>query len=224
VTIGSALRQAAVDLYFNSWRFVPANLLWGAGLLAVIFLGVGWPPAFALAVLLAIPVAGMHRMAALIVRGEHAGFSDFVDGMRRFALTAAAVAAGAAAVAAVLTTNVVIGFQAGGPVGWFLGATALYGEIALAMFLVAIWPVLVDPVHEGAPLRRRLVIAGLVVIGRPGRLFLLTVVILIVFVLSTLLLAGIVLVAVGFSSLVAARWVLPTADALEARFEAARAR
>lgn len=224
MTIGRALRQAATDFYFNSWRFVPANVVWGLGLLVVLFLGVAWPPALVLAVLLAIPVAGLHRMAALIVRGEHAGFSDFLGGMRRFALPAAGIGAGAGAVAAILTINVVMGFEAGGPLGWFLGATALYGEVALAMFLVAIWPILVDPRHEATTLRRRLVLAGLVVIGRPGRLFLLTVVIIVLLALSTVLLAGIVLVAVGYASLVASHWVLPTADVLEARFEAARAR
>ena len=224
MTIGSALRQAAVDFYFNSWRFVPANLLWGLGLLVVIVIGVAWPPALALAVLLAVPVAGLHRMAALIARGEPAAISDFVDGMRRFALPAIGIAGGAAVIAVVLTTNVVIGFESGGPLGWFLGATALYGEFALAMFLVAIWPILVDPRHAAATLRHRIVVAGLVVIGRPGRLFLLTIVIVVVLALSTMLLAGIVLVAVGFSSLVATRWVLPTADTLESRFEAARAR
>jgi hypothetical protein len=92
------------------------------------------------------------------------------------------------------------------------------------MFLVAVWPILVDPRHAGATLRRGIVVAGLVVIGRPGRLFLLTVVILAVLAVSIVLLAGIVLVAVAYSSLVASRWVLPTADALESRFEAARAR
>lgn len=224
MSIGSALRAAAVDFYFNSWRFVPANLLWGIALLAVLFFGVAWPPAFALAVLLVVPVAGMHRMAAILVRGDPAGFSDFVDGMRRFAAPALGIGVGVALVATILTTNVIVGFEAGGPLGWFIGATALYGDIALAMFLIAIWPILVDPRREHTTVRRRIVVAGLVVIGRPGRLFLLTLVLLLLLALSTALLAAIVLVAVGYSSLVAARWVLPTADVLESRFEAARAR
>ena len=224
MTIGRALRQAGVDFYFNSWRFVPANVVWGLGLLLVLFLGLAWPPALVLGVLLAIPVAGIHRMAALIVRGEHASFSDFLGGMRQFALPATAISIGAAMIVAILTTNVVIGFETGGPLGWFLGATALYGEVAVAMFLVAIWPILVDPRHEAVPLRRRLVLAGLVVIGRPGRLFLLTLLILVMLAISTVLLAAIVLVAVGYASLVACRWVLPTVDELESRYEAARAR
>lgn len=224
MTIGRALREAAVDFYFNSWRFLPANAVWGLGLLAVLVLGVAWPPAFALVVLLAIPVAGMHRMAALIVRGEAASFSDFVGAMRTYAVPAAAISAATAVLAAVLATNIVVGFEGGGPLGWFLGASALYGEIALAMFMVAFWPVLVDPRREAAPLRRRLGLAALVVIGRPGRLFLLTLVVILLLALSVVLLAAIVLVAVGYTSLVASRWVLPTLDLLETRYEAARAR
>jgi uncharacterized membrane protein YesL len=224
MTIGRAVRHAAIDFYFNSLRFVPANLIWSFGVLAVLFLGVVWPPALLLGVMVAVPLAGMHRMAALLARGEAASFSDFVEGMRRFGVAAIGVAAGAVITAIVLTTNVATGFGSGDPLGWFLGATALYGDIALAMFLVALWPILVDPRHEAAPLRRRLQLAGLVVIGRPGRLFLLTALIVLVLAIATALFAAIVLVAVGYVSLLATRWVLPAADELEARYEAARAR
>lgn len=224
MTIARAIRQAGIDFYFNSWRFVPANLAWGFAALFVLFLAVAWPPAIVLVVLLAIPIAGMHRMAALLARGEAASVSDFVEGMRRFGVAAAGVAAGAAILAFVLTTNIVVGFGSGGPLGWFLGATALYGDIAIAMFLVAAWPILVDPRHETAPLRRRLQLAALVVIGRPGRLFLLTVLIVALLALSIVVLAAIVLVSVGYTSILATRWVLPVVDELEARYEAARAR
>jgi uncharacterized membrane protein YesL len=224
MTIGRSVRQAAIDFYFNSLRFVPANLIWAFGVLVVLFLGVTWPPAFLLGVVLAVPVAGMHRMAALLTRGEAASFSDFVEGMRRFGATALGVAAGAAMIALVLTTNVMTGFASDGPLGWFLGATALYGDVALGMFLVAFWPILVDPRHENERLRRRVQLAGLVVMGRPGRLFLVTAVIVVLFAVATVLFAAIVLVAVGYVSLLATRWVLPAADELEARYEAARAR
>jgi multiple sugar transport system permease protein len=65
---------------------------------------------------------------------------------------------------------------------------------------------------------------GLVVIGRPGRLFLLTVLIVAILVASTLLLGVIILVGVAYTSLLATRWVLPAVDDLESRYEAARAR
>jgi hypothetical protein len=224
VAIGRAIRLAAIDFYFNSPRFVPANAAWALVALVVLFLAVAWPPAIVLGAVLAIPVAGLHRMAALLARGEATSLSDFVDGMRRFGAAAAVVAAGASILAFVLTTNVVIGFESGSPIGWFLGATALYGVIALVMFLVAVWPILVDPQRESAPVRRRLQLAGLIVIGRPGRLFLLTAIVIVVLAASVVILAGIVLVGVAYTSLLATRWVLPAADELEARYEAARAR
>lgn len=224
MSVGRAIRLSAIDFYFNSLRFVPANAAWALGALVVLFLAVAWPPAILLGALLAIPVAGLHRMAALLARGEATSLSDFVDGMRRFGAAAAVVAMGASILAFVLTTNVVIGFESGSPIGWFIGATALYGVIALAMLLVAVWPILVDPQRESAPVRRRLQLAVLVVIGRPGRLFLLTAIVIVVLAASVVILAGIVLVGVAYTSLLATRWVLPAADELEARYEAARAR
>ena len=224
MTIGRAVRQAAIDFYFNSLRFVPANAAWALGALIVLFVAVAWPPAIILAVLLAIPVVGLHRMAALLARGEATSLSDFVEGMRRYGVAATGVSTGAAIVAFVLTTNTIVGLGSGEPIGWFLGATALYGDIALAMFLVAAWPILVDPQRESASLRRRLRLAGLLVIGRPGRLFLLTAIVIVLLAVSIVILAGIVLVGAAYVSLLATRWVLPVADELEARYEAARAR
>ena len=192
--------------------------------LAVLFAAINWPPAVLLGVLVAVPIVGMHRMAALLTRGEPTSISDFLDGMRRFGLAAAGITAGVAILGVVLVTNVVTGFTSSSPLGWFVGATALWGLVALAMAVVAIWPVLVDPRREDRPLRRRLQLAGLVVIGRPGRLFVLTLLIAAILVVSTALLGVIVLVGVAYASLLATRWVLPTADDLEARYEAARAR
>jgi uncharacterized membrane protein YesL len=223
-SIGQAVRQSATDFYFNSLRFVPANVAWSLAALLVLFAGSVWPPAILLVVLLAIPLAGIHRLAALLARGEPTSLSDFVDGMRRSWLHAIGVGAGLAIVAAVLVTNLVTGFTSGNPLGWFVGATALWALVAVAMFAVAIWPVLVDPQHEGASLRRRAQLAGLVVIGRPGRLFMLTALVVAILVLSTVVLGAIVLAAVSYASILATRWVLPAMDELEARYEAARTR
>ena len=224
VSIGAAARRAAVDFYFNSLRFVPANVAWALGLLVVLFAAVQWPPAILLVVLLAAPLAGIHRMAALLARGEATSIGDFIEGARRFGLPAIGVAAAIAVLVLVLATNLVTGFASGDPLGGFLGATALWGLVALAMFSVAIWPALVDPNREEAPFRRRVQLAVLVLIGRPGRLFLVTASIVAILAASTVLLGAIVLVGISYSSLLATRWVLPALDELEARFEAARAR
>jgi uncharacterized membrane protein YesL len=215
--LGSAIRQSLVDFYFNSWRLLPANLAWGLALGLVLVTAAAWPPAVTLLPFVAIPVAGIHRMAALIARGEAASFSDFVEASRRFALPAVALGAAAVVCGLVLATNVVLGLQSGGPIGWFLGASAFYGLIGLAMFLVAAWPILVDPVHEALPVRRRLLLAGLVMVGKPVRLLALTVAIALILVVSTLLLAVVVMVAIALTALIASRVVLPTLDELEAR-------
>jgi hypothetical protein len=222
VSLGAALRQALTDFYFNSWRLVPANLVWGVGLIAVIVAGPITVVGAAILVVMAIPLAGLHRVAALIARDEPATFSDFVGGMRRHAAPALIVAAGAAILAAVFTTNVVVGLETGGPIGWFISALALWGDVALVMLLVVWWPVLVDPRREGLALRRRIALAGPVVLGRPRRVAALTLVVTVILIVSTVLFAAILLVSVAYVSLVSARYVLPMLDALEARLPEGR--
>lgn len=214
-------RDALTDLYFNSWRLVPANLIWGFVLLGVLAVSVAFPPALVLLVLLAVPTAGLHRMAALLARDEHAGFSDFIEGMRRYAAPAVAIGLAAALLAAVFTTNVVLGVRAGNPPGWFLAVMALYGDVALATFLISVWPVLVDPHRDELSLRRRLTLAGLIVVARPIRLLALLAIVMVILALSIVVLGAIVLVSAAFVSLLATRTVLPMVDAMEARFRVA---
>ena len=222
MSLAGALRQSLTDFYFNSWRLAPANLVWGVGFIALLFAGPLTVAGVVILVLLAVPLVGLHRMAALIAREEPATFSDFVGGMRRYAAPALATAAGATILAIVFTTNIYVGLEAGGPVGWFIGAMALWGDVALAMLLVTFWPVLTDPRHDGLSLRRQLVLAGLVVIGRPGRVAALTLVVTVILIVSTVLFAAILLVSVAYVSLVSARYVLPMLDALEARLPEGR--
>lgn len=221
-SVRQAIRLAASDFYFNSLRFVPANVAWALVVVGALFAASLWAPAVALLVLASMPLAGMHRLAALLVRGQPVSLSDFLDGVRRFGIRAVAVGAAAAVIGLVLVTNLLTGFGGDGPLAWFVGATALWGLVALAMALVAVWPVLVDPDREGAPLRRQIQLAGLVVIGQPVRLLALTLLIAVVIVASTALLGAIVLFGIAYSSLLATHWVLPAVDTLEARYEAAR--
>jgi hypothetical protein len=222
MSLGGALRQSVTGFYFNSWRLAPANLLWGIGFVAMLVAGPLTVAGVLLVVVLAVPTAGLYRMAALIVRDEPVALSDFVEGMRRYAGPALAVAGGAAILATVFATNVVVGLEAGGPIGWFVSAMALWGLVGLAMLLVAFWPILVDPRREGLGLRRRLALAGLVVIGRPGRVLALTAIQVVILLGSTVLFAAILLVSVAYVGLVGARYVLPLADSLEARLPEGR--
>ncbi len=213
----SAFRRAGEDFYFNSWRFVPANLVWAVTVAVVIIGAILWAPAILLIVVAAVPVAGIHRMAALVVRGEAASFGDFIDGMRRTAVPAVAVGAAMTILMVVFTSNVLLGLQLDTPFGWFLTATAAYADVAILMVLVAFWPLLGDPQHEHLPRRRLLALAGLVCLARPGRMLVLTALIGAVLVASTVLVPAIALLGVAYASLVATRYVLPLADRLEAR-------
>jgi hypothetical protein len=221
MSIGAALRQSLRDIYFNSWRLAPANLLWGVLLLAALLAGPMTVLGMALLVLLAVPTAGLYRMGALIARDEPAAFSDFLSGMRRYGPAALAVSAGAILLAVVLTTNVIVGLQAGNPIGWLISAMALWGDVGLVMLLVAFWPILVDPRRAGTGLRRRLALAGLVVIGRPLRLVVLTVVLVALLVASTVLFAALIIASVAYVALVSSRVVLPLVDEVEARLPGA---
>jgi hypothetical protein len=216
-SIGRALREAASDFYFNSWRLVPANLVWSALLIVVILGTTIWLPAVLLSALLALPVAGMHRMAALLHRGDPAGFGDFVNGMRKFFGPALLVGSLGVLLAVVFSANVYLGLEIGGVLGWSFSAFALYGDIGLAMFLVAAWPILVDPFREDLPVRSRLRLAALVILARPGRMFAVTLLIVALLLISTALFAALLTVSVAFVSLVATRYVLPAADRLEGR-------
>ena len=222
MSLRAALRQSLTDFYFNSWRLAPANFVWGTVLILALLAGPTSLLGLALFVVLAVPTAGLYRLGALIARGEPAAFSDFVDGMRRFGIAALATAAGAAILAVVFTTNIGVGLEVGGPLGWFISALALWGDVALVMLLVAFWPVLVDPDREGVGLRRRLMLAGLVVIGRPGRVLALTAAVAAILAVSTVLFAAILLVSVAYVAIVSARYVLPLLDALEARLPEGR--
>lgn len=216
MSLRRALRQAFTDFYFNSWRLAPANLIWGVGLVVALLAGPNTVVGMALLVALAVPVAGLHRLAALIARGEAVAFSDFVDGMRRYALAALTIGTLAAVLALVFTTNVLVGLGNGGPLGWVISALALHGLVALAMFLVAFWPILVDPNREALGLRARLGLTALTVIGRPVRLLALTAVVGLVLAVSVVLFAALMVVSVAYVSLVASRYVLPLVDELEA--------
>lgn len=222
MSLRAALRQSLTDFYFNSWRLAPANFVWGTVLILALLAGPTSLLGLALFVVLAVPTAGLYRLGALIARGVPAAFSDFVDGMRRFGIAALATAAGAAILAVVFTTNIGVGLEVGGPFGWFISALALWGDVALVMLLVAFWPVLVDPDREGVGLRRRLMLAGLVVIGRPGRVLALTAAVAAILAVSTVLFAAILLVSVAYVAIVSARYVLPLLDALEARLPEGR--
>lgn len=214
-SLGRAIRAATVDFYENSWRLVPANLAWTGVLLAALIVGGPTPLGLLLVPLVALPTAGLFAMAARLARAEPIGLGDFGRGIRATWRAALLVGAGAVAAVLVLTTNLLIGLGANTPLGWFVAATALWGEVGLGLGLLAAWPILADPRRATLPIRRRLRLAVLVVLLRPLRIVGLALFTIALLAASTILLAALLTIAVAYLALVASRVVLPLADALE---------
>jgi hypothetical protein len=222
-TLGGALRAGASDLFFNSWRIVPANLVFGVGLVAVawIWFAAGVLAAALASVPLALPLAGLFRLGAMATRGRDVNLSDALDPARRDAPRILAAGLGFAAGTLVLGANVVIGLLGASVAGWIIATAAAWGLLAVIAFGFAFWPLAVDPDRADASWRARARLAGLLVLAHPSRMALLAFLLGVVLAASTVAFAALVTVSVGFCALVACRYVLPAADRLETRLVAA---
>jgi hypothetical protein len=215
--LGAAFKAAAGDLYFNSWRLVPANLLWSVVVLVVAGLAIAVPPLLLLAPVAAVPVAGLFRMTTRIARGESVSFSDAIDAWRHEVPATLGLGAALLVATIVLASNAYTGLLAGTLFGWAFATLALWGVVATWLFAWVAWPILVDPARAGRPVRERLRLAGLVVLASPGRIGALGLILAVFLVASTVAIVALVTISVAVAALVAARSVLPVADRLEAR-------
>jgi hypothetical protein len=117
----------------------------------------------------------------------------------------------------VFSTNVALGIALGGAVGGIVATLAAWGLIVSAVLALVIWPLVVDPRREDVPAIARARLGGLVVLAAPGRIGLLAVVAAVILAVSTVAFVAVLSVSLAYVAVVAARYVLPTADALEAR-------
>ena len=224
-TVRAAFRAAATDFYYQSLRLVPANVAWGAAFLAVSAIGFWLSPVLALVAspLLCLPLVGVGRLAAQIVRGEDVVLSDAATAIRAFARPALAAGVVVVLVTVVLTANVVVGISGGGPIGWAFATLAAWGLAALWIAGLACWPILTDPARDATPLVARARLAVLVVLAYPVRFASLAAGLALVTLVSAVAFAALLSVSVAFMALVASRVTLPAADQLEARLALAAA-
>lgn len=217
--LSGALRTALTDFYFNSGRLVPANAAWGLAALGIGFALLAWPlVGLLLAPLLAVPTAGVFRVAARVVRTEpDVSWRDAFAAWRDLGGPALGLGAVAVAVAVILGSNLVVGLAQADPVGWVMATFAGWGLVVLWCGAIAAWPILVDPARERQPVRQRLRLAALLVLAFPVRFAALGLAVGLVVVVSALLTAVLLTVGVAYVALVAGRFVLPAADRLEAR-------
>jgi hypothetical protein len=216
--LGAAVRSAATDFYFNSWRLVPANAIWGAGLVLLILLGAARPAlVLLLAPLLAFPTVGIFRMAALIARGESVAFSDSLAAWRAYFGPTLLAGLAFAGLSLVFLGNVVLGITSRSPFGWALATFAAWGFVTLWTAALVFWPLLVDPRRPELSLRERLRLTALMVFAFPIRLTLLALAVAVVLAISTLLFAALLTISVAYCALVACHYILPAADRFEGR-------
>lgn len=217
-TVRVALRAAATDFYYQSLRLVPANLAWGAGVLVVLAIAFWLSPILALvaAPLLCLPLVGVARLAAQIVRGEDVVLSDVATAVRSYAMPALAAGILLELATIVIATNAVAGISGGGPIGWAFATLAAWGLVALWIGGLAFWPLLVDPARQSMPATSRARLAALVVLANPVRFASLGVCVAVVTLVSAIAFAALLSVSIAFIALVASRVTLPAADQLEA--------
>ncbi len=166
---------------------------------------------------MAIPTAALARMGALATRGRDVNLSDGLDMVRE--RLGPILAAGLVWLVAgvVFLTNVASGLAIGGPVGWGLATLATWGLAATGAMGLAFWPLLADPERQGRSARDLARLAGLLVLAHPRQLGGLVLVVAALLVVSTVLFAVLITVAIGFTIGTACRAVLPAADRLEVR-------
>ena len=224
-TLRGAFRLAATDFYYQSLRLVPANVAWGAGFLTVLAVALWLSPALALVIapLLCLPLVGVARLAAQIVRGDDVVLSDITTAMRSHGLSALAAGVVFELATLVAATNVVAGISGGGAIGWAFAMLAVWGLAALWVVGLAFWPLLVDPARDAMPVAARTRLAGLVVLAHPARFASLGASVAVVTIVSAVAFAALLSVSVAFIALVASRVTLPSADQLEARLSGSAA-
>jgi uncharacterized membrane protein YesL len=216
-----ALRDAVEDVYFNSWRLVPANVLWGATFVVLAVGVLATPFAIILVPLLALPTVGICRMAALAVRGGGVSFWDGFAAWRSLFVPTILLGTAITGCVAVLGSNLAAGLASGNLVGWALATLAFWGLIGTWIVGWTAWPLLVDPARADQPVRARLRLAVLLGVARPGRMLALGALLALIVAISTIAFAALLTISVAFAALLASRVVLPAADDLEARLRAA---
>lgn len=184
--------------------------------MAILVAGAFVPYALILAPLLAFPIAWIFRLTALLARGGPASFWDGLAA-RHAVVPTLLLGIAFAGCGVILLGNIALGLASDSPIGWALATLAFWGLLAEWLLAWTVWPLLLDPAREGRPIRERLRLAALLLLAYPRQMVSLGLTLLVVIVVSTTAFVALLTVGVVFSALIAARFVLPAADRLEAR-------
>lgn len=222
--IGAAIRVSLSDYYFNSLRLAAVNVVWGLAVVLVTVLALAWPfGALLMAPLLAIPTAGVFRLAARIARGDTTVVIRGLAGLYRQDLPATlALGIGVVLTTVVLGTNVIAGIVSTEPPGLIIATLAGWGLVAIWCVAIVVWPLLADPARNDRILRNDVRLAAALLFTEPGRFGSLALTAAVITMVSTILIVAVLTVSLSFIALVACRTVYPSADRLHAALERER--
>lgn len=204
----------------NAWRFLVANLIFGVIFVVMATYGSRTPLAYLLAIVLILPVAGLMRMAAVQVRTrEGARMSDFVSPMRRpwHILLLGIIQL---VIGLVMWIDVVVGLGSGQWLPAILAIGALYLLLALWSYSLIAWPLLLDPLRDGQPIRARLALGVQVLLASPMRILAFAILSGTLLGLATAAIGVVVTVALALIWLSIASFSLTLVDRFEARAQA----
>jgi uncharacterized membrane protein YesL len=215
--LGRVLKVAGEDLYYHGVRLVPANVVWGVGLLITASLVVRTVLGLAFVIVMIPLTFALMGMAAILVRERSLVMGDFVRPIRTHFLQRFALGVAQVGLLVVAAGDLTIGLQLGGIFGAVLTMVALYTVIGVWIYAVVAWPLVMDPAREDESLRSRLRLALILALAHPVRIGALALVLAVLVSVATVLAAAIITFAAAYAALVAAHYVLPAADRLEGR-------
>jgi hypothetical protein len=218
--VGTAMRTALSELWFHWTAALAANVAWTLVVLTLVVLAGTWPlGGLVAAPLVALPLAGLYRIAGLLIRGEPAAASDGWAAWRTHGGRALILGVVVVAALAVLGADLVVGLVSmGGLIGFALATAAFWGLLFGWAWLLHAWPLLLDPRADGARrgVREAAVLGARTALLFPGRALRLTLVSTVVLLVSAFFFAVLATFAVAWIALLGAAVVLPAADRIEA--------
>jgi uncharacterized membrane protein YesL len=212
------LRVSAEDLYYHGVRLVVANLVWGIAAVVTAFALTRSAPLGLLALVAMVPMTvGLMGMATAVVRERTVVMSDFGRALRGRLWRLLGLGVAQLALIVVAVFDLLLGIRVGGIVGLILAVVAFYTGLAIWVLALVVWPIVADPERRGESVRSGVRLGALLALAHPIRIGLMALILGVVTLVSTILVAAIITFAAAYIALVAAHYVLPSADRLEGR-------
>jgi len=214
MTLRRAFAVAAADAYHQAWRLIVLNTVLGLSVAVVVLATFALRPAILLAVLVGPLVASVMHCAVMLAQTEDLRLAEAMTGLRRHWRRGLALG-GALLVVGVIGAVVIPFYARAGTWAWPFAALSLYLLLLVAVFQLALWPLVVF--EPARPLREVSRDAALMLARRPLGFVGLAFALLLVNVVGVV--AAIVpflTLTVVYSFLVSAHFALPQNPAREA--------